>query len=181
MRSSEVRDERRSAPPTLTEVEPHGPRRRRGAGGWRALLWLGPSLALIAAVVLYPAVELVRASLSQYSITGLYQGSVGTRNYAALFAQPALPAVVANTAVWVTAVVAITVALSLAFAQLLDQRFPGRRLVRWALIVPWAASLIMTAKLFTWIFDYYFGILNPFLLAWASSSGPSTGSATTPP
>ena len=71
---------------------------------------------------------------------------------------------VANTAVWVTAVVAVTVALSLGFAQLLDQRFPGRRLVRWALIVPWAASLIMTAKLFTWIYDYYFGILNPLLL-----------------
>ena len=39
-------------------------------------------------------------------------------------------------------------------------RFPGRRLVRWALIVPWAASLIMTAKLFAWIYDYYFGLLN---------------------
>jgi ABC-type sugar transport system permease subunit len=29
--------------------------------------------------------------------------------------------------------------------------------------VPWAASLIMTAKLFVWIYDYYFGILNPLL------------------
>ena len=107
----------------------------------RALLWLGPSLALIAAVVIYPAVELVRASLGRYSITGLYQGAVGLRNYTRLLEQEALPTVVANTVTWVVLVVGITIAISLGLAQLLDASFPGRRLVRWALIVPWAASL----------------------------------------
>jgi ABC-type sugar transport system permease subunit len=136
----------------------------RGADRWAALLWLGPSLLLIAAVVVYPAVALVRASLSRYSITGLYQGAVGLGNYARLLEQAALPRVVANTAIWVVAVVAITIAISLALAQLLDARWPGRRPVRWALIVPWAASLIMTAKLFVWIYDYYFGLLNQLLL-----------------
>jgi multiple sugar transport system permease protein len=134
--------------------------RRRGTKGWQALLWLGPSLTLIAAVVVYPAIALVSASLNRYSITGLSQGSVGTRNYVRLFQQPELPTVVATTAVWVIAVVAVTILVSLALAQLLNERFPGRRLVRWALIVPWAASLIVTAKLFAWIYDYYFGILN---------------------
>ena len=33
---------------------------------------------------MYPVVALVRASLSRYSITGLYQGSVGASNYARL-------------------------------------------------------------------------------------------------
>jgi multiple sugar transport system permease protein len=139
--------------------------RRRGTEWWQALPWLGPSLLLITAVVLYPALLLVRASLSRYSITGLYQGFVGPRNYVRLLAQDALPTVLANTAVWVTAVVAVTILISLALAQLLNQSFPGRRLVRWALIVPWAASLIMTAKLFVWIYDYYFGILNRVLTA----------------
>jgi len=119
----------------------------------------------MAAVVLYPAAELVRASLSRYSVTGLHQGFVGLRNYGRLFQQDALPGVVVNTVVWVTAVVAATIVLSLGLAQLVDARFPGRRLVRWALIVPWAASLIMTAKLFAWIYDYYFGMLNRVLLA----------------
>jgi ABC-type sugar transport system permease subunit len=132
-------------------------------GRWQALFWLGPSLALIAAVVLYPAVALVRASLSRYSITGVRQGSVGAANYARLLEQEALPTVVANTILWVAAVVLVTVVISLGFAQLLNEDFPGRRLVRWALIVPWAASLIMTAKLFAWIYDYYFGILNHVL------------------
>jgi multiple sugar transport system permease protein len=118
----------------------------------------------MAAVVVYPAAELVRASLSRYSITGLHQGFVGLANYGQLLQQEALPAVVANTAVWVLAVVGLTLLLSLGLAQLVDARFPGRRVVRWALIVPWAASLIMTAKLFAWIYDYYFGLLNRALV-----------------
>jgi ABC-type sugar transport system permease subunit len=136
--------------------------RRRRAG---ALLWLGPSLLLIASVVVYPAVQLVRASLGRYSITGVYQGPVGADNYARLLRQDALPGVVVNTAVWVAVVVGVTLLISLGLAQLLNQDFPGRRLVRWALIVPWAASLVMTAKLFVWIYDYYFGILNHVLLS----------------
>jgi ABC-type sugar transport system permease subunit len=120
---------------------------------------------LIAAVVLYPAVALVRASLSHYSVTGLYRGSVGASNYARLLEQEALPTVVANTVIWVVVVVLVTVVVSLGLAQLLNEAFPGRRLVRWALIVPWAASVIMTAKLFAWIYDYYFGILNHVLVS----------------
>jgi multiple sugar transport system permease protein len=138
----------------------------------RALLWLGPSLALIAAVVIYPAVELVRASLGRYSITGLYQGAVGLRNYARLLEQEALPTVIANTVTWVVLVVGITIAISLGLAQLLDASFPGRRLVRWALIVPWAASLIMTSKLFVWLYDYYFGLVNRGLVAVGLLRGP---------
>src|SRR5215510_1162922 len=113
---------------------PDRPRAGRRGRDWPALLWLGPSLALIAGVVLYPAIHLVRASLGRYSVTGLHQGWVGLEHYAALLREPALPAVVLNTAVWVGAVVGITLAISLGLAQLLDQPFPGRRLVRWALI-----------------------------------------------
>src|SRR5207249_8691445 len=90
-------------------------------------------------------------------------GFVGAENYARLLEQPALPTVLANTAVWVAAVVGVSVVVSLGLAQLLHQAFPGRWLVRAALIVPWAASLIMTAKLFVWIYDYYFGALNHLL------------------
>src|SRR5207237_2407563 len=93
----------------------------------------------------------------------LYQGSAGLRNYTTLLHQDALPTVLLTTLVWVVSVVAITIVLSLGLAQFLNKRFFGRRLVRWALIVPWAASLIMTSRLFVWIYDYYFGALNHLL------------------
>ena len=137
---------------------------RARAPAWHALLWLGPSLALILTIVVYPAVALVRTSLARYSLTGVYQEFVGLGNYARLVAQDALPTVVMNTLVWVVTIVAVTLVISLGLAQLLNAHFPGQRVVRWALIVPWAASLIMTSKLFVWIYDYYFGILNGVLV-----------------
>jgi ABC-type sugar transport system permease subunit len=137
---------------------------RPRAAPLHALLWLGPSLVLIVAVVVYPAVALVRTSLRRHSITGVQGEWVGLGNYARLIAQDALPTVVVNTLVWVVTIVALTIFISLGLAQLLNAPFPGRRVVRWALIVPWAASLIMTSKLFVWIYDYYFGILNRVLV-----------------
>ena len=114
----------------------------------------------------------MRASFGRYSVTGLYQGAVGTSNYVRLVQHEALPAVVVNTVIWVVTVVAVTVVASLGLAQLLNEELPGRRLVRWALIVPWAASLIMTAKLFAWIYDYYFGILNHVLVSLRLAAAP---------
>jgi ABC-type sugar transport system permease subunit len=123
-------------------------------------------------VVVYPVIALVRASLSRYSITGLYQGSVGAANYARLVEQEAFVPVVANTVMWVASIVAATVLVSLGIAQLLNEDFAGRRLVRWALIVPWAASVIMTSKLFVWLYDYYFGLINRALVAVGLLRGP---------
>ena len=122
--------------------------------------------------MVYPAIVLVRTSLARYSITGRHQGWVGLGNYARLLGQEALPTVVSNTIVWVLTIVAVTLVLSLGLAQLLNARFPGRNVVRWTLIVPWAASLIVTSKLFVWIYDYYFGILNGALVGLGVLGGP---------
>jgi multiple sugar transport system permease protein len=129
-----------------------------------ALLWLGPALLLIAGVVLYPAIELVKASFNEYSITGLRRGSAGWSNYAHVLHHADLLTVLKNTLVWVVAVVLLTVLISLAVAQFLSKQFFGRRLVRWAIIVPWAASLVITARLFTLLYDYNYGILNSLLV-----------------
>jgi ABC-type sugar transport system permease subunit len=129
-----------------------------------ALLWLAPALTLILGVVLFPAYELVRASFGHYSITGLRLGSAGWSNYTRVLEHPDLATVLRNTAVWVVAVVVLTIVVSLGIAQFLSKQFFGRRVVRWALIVPWAASLIITARLFTLIYNYYYGTVNYVLL-----------------
>ena len=69
-----------------------------------------------------------------------------------------------NTIVWVVGVVAITVLISLALAQLLDKAFPGRRLVRLAVIVPWASSVVMTSIVFYYGLDPFYGIINHALV-----------------
>src|SRR5665811_1744479 len=143
-----------------------------GTSIWVALLWLGPALLLILGVVVYPAVLLVRASFSRYSITGLRLGDAGTTNFEHVLNHSSLTTVLTNTVIWVVVVVALTVLISLAVAQFLAKDFFGRKVVRLSLIVPWAASLVITAKLFTMIYDYYYGTLNLILTTLHITSGP---------
>ena len=127
------------------------------------LLWLGPAIALIGVVVLWPVVVMVQSSFQQIGGEGFVAGYNGTTNYAHLFDEPDFVSVLLRTVVWVMVVVAVTVLISLGLAQLFHQRFPGRRVTRWALIIPWAASVMMTALIFKWALDPNVGVINVIL------------------
>ena len=161
-----------SASPVRPSTGSRGRTLHGGTSIWVALLWLGPALLLIIGVVVFPAVQLVRAAFSRYSITGLRLGDAGTTNFKNVLNHSSLTTVLANTVIWVVVVVALTVLVSLALAQFLAKDFFGRKFVRWAIIVPWAASLVITAKLFTLIYDYYYGTLNMILQALHITSAP---------
>lgn len=128
------------------------------------ILWVTPLVALIVGVVLWPVYEMVRTSLTEVGRSGQLQGFTGLDNYATVLANPALMGAFVRTVIWVITVVAFTILISLFLAQLLHQDFPGRRIVRWALLLPWAASVVMTATSFRWMLNGYYGILNRFLL-----------------
>ena len=127
------------------------------------LLWLGPAVALIGLVVLWPVVVMVQSSFEQIGGEGFVAGYNGTANYAHLFDEPDFVSVLLRTLVWVAAVVAVTMLISLGLAQLFHQQFPGRRVTRWALIIPWAASVMMTALIFKWALDPNVGVINVIL------------------
>lgn len=130
-----------------------------------ALPWIGPAMAVIFLMVLYPAYEMIRTSLMNIDETGTSHGFTGFSNYRTLFRNPNLVAVLERTVVWTISIVVVTVLISLPVAQILHAKFPGRRLVRYALIVPWAASVVMTSTSWLWILNGYYGILNRILLS----------------
>lgn len=136
---------------------------------WKAFLkgplpWLLPMLVMIVGVVLWPVVEMVRTSLLKISSSGRERGFIWFDNYVELFANANLFGAIVRTIIWVVVVVAITIFISLFLAQLLNANFPGRKFVRWAIIVPWAASVIMTATTFRWMLDGYYGVINRFMI-----------------
>jgi multiple sugar transport system permease protein len=137
--------------------------RRLNLGRLAPLLWLGPAIALIGVVVLWPVVVMVQSSFQQIGGEGFVAGYNGTKNYARLFDEPDFVSVLLRTLVWVVVVVAVTVLISLGLAQLFHQKFPGRRVARWALIIPWAASVMMTALIFRWALDANVGVINVIL------------------
>ncbi|MBB5083681.1 ABC transporter permease [Nonomuraea endophytica] len=136
---------------------------------WR---WLTPSTALIVCVVGFPAVYMVWMSFLDISRIGLVRGFAGLDNYARLLKEDAFGQVAGNTLLWLVLVVGLTVLLSLALAQFLSKDFFGRRFVRLALVVPWAASLVMTATVWRFIYEGGNGLLNRLLMDLSIISAP---------
>ncbi|GAA2986254.1 sugar ABC transporter permease [Streptomyces lactacystinicus] len=157
---------RPGAPPTSPSAPPAGP-----APGRRSLFerlgplpWLAPAIVLILGVVVWPVVEMVTTSLRRIDTTGTDHGPAGLIKYRKLLGDPRLPGVLTWTVVWTVVVVGLTMLISLALAQLFNQNFPGRRVTRWALVAPWAASVLMTAIGFRWMLDQVAGVFNRLLL-----------------
>jgi multiple sugar transport system permease protein len=144
-------------------VLPRRNARRRVRQTLAPLLWVGPALALIAVIVLWPVVVLFQTSFQHISPDGFVLGSAGRRNFADLFDEPDLNGVLIRTVIWVAAVVIVTMLISMVLAQMFNARWPGRRVARWALIAPWAASVTMTALIFRWALDANNGVINVFL------------------
>lgn len=163
------RDAPRTATPPATQT-----RASAGRGGrvtrslfprkLQPILWLLPSLVLILGVVLYPALQMVQTSFSRITMSGLNRGFIGLANFGDLFREPSLGPVFLRTLEWVALTVLVTTVISLALAQLLNERFPGRRLLRFSIIVPWAASIVVTTLTWKWMLNYYYGAVNELLL-----------------
>ena len=125
---------------------------------------MAPTLILVAAVVFYPIAETILMSLSKVNSLAEPTGFVGLANYSALFGDAVFVRVVIQTLVWTIIVVGVTTVVSIPTALALNLRFPGRRIARSILIVPWAASLMINAIIWRWILDGQYSILNTLLL-----------------
>ena len=154
--------ERRSRPVGRTGT--NAARRPGGRDLLQALPLIAPALALIAGVVFFPAGVMFFNSTRDISLSGLDNGPVGLDNYVEVFTFPYFWPIFLRTIVWVVVVVAVTVLISLGIAQILDKAFPGRRVVRLAVIIPWAASVVMTTMVVYYGLEPYFGIINTFLV-----------------
>jgi multiple sugar transport system permease protein len=139
-------------------------RRARRQTTLQALPWLAPALILIAGVVLFPIGYMIYTSFRDLSQFGKDRGWAGLDNYERVFGLDELPRVATNTVVWVVGVVALSIGLGLVLAQFLNKRFPGRKVLRLVIIVPWAASVVMTSIVFVYGLDPFYGIINRFLV-----------------
>ena len=99
-------------------------------------------------------------SFRRVDISGLLKGWAGLENYRSLFDNSDIKGTITRTAIWLVVVVAFTMAISLPLAQLLNAKFIGQKFLRYSVIVPWAASLVITATSWKWILNGYFGVFN---------------------
>jgi multiple sugar transport system permease protein len=139
-------------------------RRGRRQTTLQALPWLAPALILIGGVVVFPVGYMIYTSFRDLTRFGTDRGWAGWANYERVLGLDHLSTVVGNTVLWVVGVVALSVGFGLVLAQFLNKRFPGRKVLRLVIIVPWAASVVMTSTVFVYGLDPFYGIINRFLV-----------------
>ena len=125
-----------------------------------------PAILLAATFLLYPIANTFWMSVHRVDEFGRMQGFAGLDNYRKLIADSAFQGSLQRTITWTVATVAITTVISLFLAVVLNERFKGRAFVRSLLMLPWAASLVVTTLMWRWMAHPDFGALN-HLLAWS--------------
>lgn len=127
------------------------------------LLYLLPSLVLLAAVYFIPVVSAVRDSFTDVSLLGGGH-AVGLANYAAIL-EPDRLRVIGRTIVWVAATVAGATVCGFALALLLDKPMPMRGLLRIIVILPWIFPESIAGVMWRYTLHPEFGIVNEALQA----------------
>lgn len=143
-----------------------------------AWLFLAPTFLVLALVAGWPLIRTIYFSFTNASLTNLSGAEfVGFANYLSwitlksgrtiyrgLIADPAWWNAVWNTLKFTVLSVSIETALGLIVALVLNAQFPGRGLVRAAILIPWAIPTIVSAKMWAWMLNDQFGILNDMLI-----------------
>lgn len=128
------------------------------------MLLVLPVMAVLAIVAVYPIVHSFYTSLYDIVLTRPHRAPfVGFANYMAVFDDARFWVAVRRTTVYTIVSVVGTAALALVFALLLNEAFPGRRLLSIILLIPWATPSIVNGLMWKWIYDPNFGSLNGLL------------------
>lgn len=154
----------RTRPPRVSAAT-----RARVRAAWT---FLAPMLAVLAVVAVWPLLRTIYYSLTNASLVDLrHHAFVGAENYLVydrgrwygLLADPQWWQAVRNTLWFAGVSVLLETVLGVAIALLLDTGFRGRALVRAAVLVPWAIPTVVSAKMWAWMLNDQFGIVNDLL------------------
>jgi trehalose/maltose transport system permease protein len=135
-------------------------------------------LAALFFVAAWPLLRTIYFSFTDTSLSDLSGGEfIGFDNYLSwrtlssgrtvwrgTLVDPAWWNAVYNTFRFAIFSVTIETVLGLMVALVLNAEFRGRALVRAAILIPWAIPTIVSAKLWAWLFNDQFGMVNDLLL-----------------
>lgn len=146
----------------------------------RAAFWfLAPMLLALFCVAAWPLLRTIWFSLTDTSLDNLDGGSwVGFKNYLSMrtlssgkvifrgtLVDPAWWNAVWNTVRFSVVSVMCETVLGMIVALVLNAEFKGRGFVRAAILIPWAIPTIVSAKMWAWMLNDQFGIINDILLS----------------
>ncbi len=128
-------------------------------------LLLAPAAVALGAAVVFPFVYLVVISFQQFRARELIQDLptvwVGLANYRYIMAKPEFWAVLERTLIFAGVNVALTIAIGMGIALLL-QRLGNRMrlLLSISMVLAWATPTVTATQVWQWLFDRDFGVVN---------------------
>ena len=130
----------------------------------RAYLFLAPLAVVLMGVAVFPILYSFYISLYSLKLTRPQRAPfVWFDNYVAVLSDGQFWSAVERTVIFSVIAVAAIVILALLVALLLNEQFPGRRVLTALLLIPWAIPYVANALMWKWIYDSNYGELNGIL------------------
>lgn len=123
-------------------------------------LLLVPALAYIFLLVAIPFLLAVFLSLTNSSAGSLQFSFVGLQNFRAVVASPVFLRALRNTFIFTVVSQVLVIGLGNVLARALMKPFRGKLLVRFLILLPWAAPISLATLGWLWIFDSTFSVIN---------------------
>lgn len=131
-----------------------------------AWYFLAPMLVVVALIAGWPLMRTIYFSFTDAHLSDIDSHHwVGLSNYLYLFQERDWWIAVKNTLAFTAASVSLEVILGTLIALTLNAQMPGRGLLRAAVMIPWAVPTIVSAQMWNWMFNDFYGVVNAMLMA----------------
>jgi trehalose/maltose transport system permease protein len=146
-----------------------------------AWLFLAPTLATLLLIALWPLLHTLLYSFTDASLSNLSAYRfIGFDNYlqrldgewGGLLTDDGWWRAVRNTVFFTVVSVSLETIVGMTIALVLNRTFPGRGMVRAAVLIPWAVPTIVSTKMWSWMMNDQFGVINHGLMALGLLSEP---------
>ncbi len=136
-------------------------------------LFCFPALALLLALTFLPLARTLRDSFTDARL-GVSQAKawVGLENYFYLLRDPDWWHSVRNTLIFTASSVTLETIIGLGIALLLHSNIRGRGALRTAVLIPWAIPAVVSARIWAWLFNDMYGVINELLIRIRLISSP---------
>jgi multiple sugar transport system permease protein len=125
--------------------------------------YLAPALAVMGGIADYPLLQVFYLSLHRRLLIFDINRFIGLENYRFLWQDDRFWNALRNTVYFTGVSVLAETLLGLGIALLLNRPFGWRNGVRTLILLPWAIPTVVSARMWEWIFNPEFGVLNFFL------------------
>lgn len=135
--------------------------RKEMSQGALALIFSAPAVLIIAATILVPFGMAVFLSLHNWNLKRPgRERFVGLENYTDWLSDSDFWVPLRTTFTFAILAVAVIIIIALLISLLLNERFPGRGVLRALLLVPWAIPSVVNGLLWKWLLNPQYGLVN---------------------